>query len=131
MIALAFLGTTEYNNSKGLLFKMTFSGDYGVQGTGDLLNLLPTQNNGADGGITDPKAAYDQPLAQVPSIPPDAVQEELGGYYCQIQPNANPTLQNYGVRVFAAEGEELTTAEAYPAAVTGGSASLLIFLPAQ
>jgi hypothetical protein len=131
MINLAFKGTKEHNNGKALLFLMTFSGDYGVNGVGDLLDLLPVEPGVNPNGITDPNGTYDQPLAQVPSIAPDVNHEELGGYYCQIQPNAAPSLQNFGVRVYAPGGGELATGAGYPAAVTGGSAMLEIELPNQ
>lgn len=131
MINLAFQGTKEHNNGKALLFLMTFVGVYGANSVGDLLNLLPVEPGTNPNGITDPKGGYDQPLAQVPSIAPDVNHEEFSGYYCQVQPNANPTLQNYGIRVYAPGGAELATGAAYPAAMTGGSAMLEVELPNQ
>lgn len=130
MIQLAYDGELDFNNTKGLLFKATFTGDYGVQGTGDLLNLTPTQNAGVDGGVTDPSLSYNEILAQ-PTTKIFVLNNNLGGYYSQVAPNAVPTLKNTGLRIFASEGSELATNAAYGAAITGGSVELLVLLPGQ
>jgi hypothetical protein len=122
-IKAAYAGSTDHNNSKGLLFKLTFSGNYGVNGVGDLVDLSPN-------AVSDPGSDYNQPLCQAPKNP-GVESENLGGYYIQLTPNANPSLSNLGVRVFAPGGGELATNAAYAAAVTGGSATILAFLPLQ
>jgi hypothetical protein len=129
MIALSYLTEIEFNNSRGILLKAIFSGNYGVNGTGDLLNLNPTQNNGVDGGITDPNFDYNQLLEQ-PTTTVGVWSESLGGYYCQINTPAVPTLKNIGIRVFSPTGAgELATNAAYAAAITGGSAIFMLLLP--
>jgi hypothetical protein len=130
MISLAYDGELDFNNTKGLLFKATFTGDYGVNGVGDLLNLEPTQNAGVDGGVTDPNLSYNEILNQ-PTTKIFVLNDNLGGYYTQVAPNAAPTLKNTGLRVFASEGGELATNAAYGASITGGSTEILVLLPAQ
>lgn len=131
-VQLSYAGETEQNNTKGLLFKATFTGVYGVKGVGDLLNLAPVGPNNP-GGVTDPNLAYNLILAEPPSPNKIGVLgEQLGGYYLQIQSNANPTLQNFGVRAYAPDGSgELATGAAYPAAMLAGQATLEIFIPLQ
>lgn len=130
-ITLSYDGQAEQNNPKGLLFKGVFTGVYGVNGVGDLLNLTPSQAAG-DGGILDPNNAYNLILTQPPKATHVCVVgENLGGSYVQIKPNAVPTLKNFGVRVFAGNGTELATGVAYGADVLAGSIELEIFIPLQ
>lgn len=122
-VKATYAGETEHNNTKGLLFKLAFTGTYGVNGVGDLLDLSP-------GAIADPTLSYNLELV----YPPNNIgvfSEDLGGSYIQLTPNAVPTLQNLGVRVFAANGNELASNAAYSAAVLAGSAKLMAFVPLQ
>ena len=122
-IVATYAGESEQNNTKGLLFNLGFSGNYGVNGVGDLINLNPN-------AVLDPKAKYNLILAQPPENP-GVNAEFIGGYYVQLQPNVNPTLSNLGCRVYAPAGAELATNAAYPAAVIGGSVQIEVFLPLQ
>jgi|WetSurMetagenome_2_1015567.scaffolds.fasta_scaffold112313_2 hypothetical protein len=130
MIQASYAGEVEYNNTKGILLKLAFTKFYGVNGVGDLLNLAPYESEQNPNGILDPKLAYNTIIGE----PPEKIgvfNEDLGGYYIQLTPNANPTLVNLGVRVFAPGGAELNTNQAYPAAMLNGSATLEVFLPLQ
>ena len=131
MITAKYQGEVDFNNTKGLLFLLTFSGFYGVSGVGDLLNLEPYDVSANPGGVQDPNHAYNSILSQPPDIPPAPISENLAGSYIQIAPNANPTLLNCGVRCFAAGGAEMNNNQAY--AGTGfaaGQVLLLVFLRA-
>ena len=130
MITLSYQGETERNNTKGLLFKAKFVGFYGVNGVGDLLNLAPVEGDNPN-GVTDPYNAYNMILAEPPTMPIGVEAENIGGYYVQVTPNAVPTLFNFGLRVFAPGGTELNSNQAYAAALTGGSVTLLVFVPLQ
>lgn len=130
MVQLTYLAELDFVNTKGILFSAKYTGKYGVAGAGDLLNLTPSQNGGADGGIEDPKAAYYNIIEQ-PPIAFAVLNDNLAGYYTQIVPNAVPSLINFGLGVFASEGNELTTAEAYPAGVLAGSTILMFLIPGQ
>jgi len=129
-VALQFVGTTEQNNSKGLIFKATFTGDYGTAGVGDLLNLTPSQNNGTDGGVTDPGFDYDEILEQPPTIY-GVLNEALGGSYVNILPNAAPTLKNFGLQMYEPGGAEKGTGVAYSAPELAGSVLLVFYVPLQ
>jgi hypothetical protein len=128
-VKLAYAGEIEYSNTKCILLTATFVGDYGTAGVGDLMDLNPSQNNGTDGGITDPNFAYNAILAQPPKII-GIINDNLSGYYTQVKPNATPSMTNFGLQVFASEGNELTTAEAYPAGVLAGNTTLIVGIPA-
>ena len=130
MINLAYVGSIEYNNSKGLIFDATFVGNYGVNGVGDLLNLTPSQNGGADGGITDPFGAYDLIIDQPPSNF-GVLNEALGGSYVALLPNAVPTLTNLGMQMYEPGGAEKATNAAYTAAELAGKVKLVFFVPLQ
>lgn len=129
-VKLAFQESIDHNNSKGLVFKATFSGNYGVNGVGDLLNLTPTQNGGTDGGITDPFDAYNQPIQQPPIIY-GVLNENIGGSYTNINPNAAPSLTNFGLKMFEPGGAEKATNAAYTAAELAGSVLLVFWIPLQ
>jgi hypothetical protein len=129
-VKLAFLSEAEQNNTKGLLFKATFEDNYGTEGVGDLLNLAPVEDDNPD-GVTDPTLSYNLILAQPPTVPPAVISQNLSGYQVQITPNAAPTLKNFGLRMFAPDGTELTTNEAYPAPVLAGDVTLEVFVPLQ
>ena len=129
-VALAFAGSIDFNNAKGLMFNATFTGNYGVNGVGDLMNLNPSQNGGADGGVTDPLGGYNLPI----TFPPSdfgVLNEALGGSYVVILPNANPSLTNFGLQMFEPGGAEKATNAAYTAAELAGTVKLVFFVPLQ
>lgn len=130
MIKLAYGGEIEYNNNKCFVLNATFVGTYGVAGAGDLLNLTPSQNNGADGGITDPGNAYYNILEQPPSIY-GVLNEDIGGSYVAFHPNAKPTLTNLGLLMYEPGGSEKTTAAVYTAGELAGTVKLIFGIPAQ
>jgi hypothetical protein len=128
-VALAYNGEAQYANTKIIFLKATFTGNYGVNGTGDLLNLAPEELTANPNGISDPKLAYNLILAQ----PPDFIgvmSENLGGSYVQVKPNAVPTLQNFGLQMFEPGGAEKATNAAYTATELAGSVILAIPVPA-
>ena len=128
-IQATYAGELEFNNTKGLLFSLAFKGNYGAAGVGDLANLAPYEGTGNPGGVLDPNLAYNAILAEPPKNA-GVFNVNLGGYDLQLTPNAVPTLTNLGVRIFLA-GVELTTAEAYPAPVLAGGATILALIPLQ
>ncbi len=128
-VQLTFRGEIEFNNSKGLIFDATFTGTYGVNGAGDLLNLAPSQVAG-DGGVLDPQFAYNQPIEQPPNNY-GVLNENIGGSYTGIKPNAVPTLQNFGLQMFEPGGAEKATNAAYTAAELAGRVKLVFFIPLQ
>jgi hypothetical protein len=114
MISLALIGRTPASNPDSILLKATFSGNYGVNGAGDLLNLTPISGSNP-GGITDP-LGLGAPLPNAPlGIVPFVDAEIIGGYY--TQPTLGTTLQNCALRAYAPGGTELATNAAYPAAM--------------
>ena len=127
-VKLQYLATLEYNNAKMFALLATFVGTYGVQTVGDLLNLVPSQNNGLDGGITDPKAAYNNILEEPPTVY-GILNENLGGSYLGIKPNAVPSLTNFGLQMFEPGGTEKTTAAVYTAGELAGNAIILVGIP--
>ena len=129
-VKLAYKGEMEYANTKFIILKATVVGNYGVNGAGDLLNLTPTQNGGADGGITDPNEAYNYILEQPPGEY-GILNEAFGGSYLALVPNANPSLTNLGMIMYEPGGAEKATAAAYTAGELAGFAFLLIGIPGQ
>ena len=125
MIKLSYAGEVEYNNNKFMVLKATFVGTYGTAGVGDLLNLTPSQNNGTDGGITDPSLSYDHILEQPPTLY-GVLNEDIGGSYVACHANAVPTLTNLGLIMYEPGGTEKTTAAVYTAGELAGSVFLLI-----
>lgn len=130
MVSLSFVKNKQANNPGSFLVKAVFTGNYGTQGVGDLLNLevaSPANTN----GITDPTSSYDEILA-TPMTDVGVFSENLGGSYCQIKPPAVGTaltLQNLGLQVFEAGGTEKATAAAYTATELAGYVLLEIMLP--
>lgn len=126
-VALAQKVQSPQSNPDTIFVAAVFTGNYGVNGVGDLLNLQPFQAGVNPGGITDPTnlgfIGPNEPLV----IAPGVQDENIGGYY--IQPTLGTTLLNCALRVFAPNGNELATNAAYPAAITGGSVTLEIVLP--
>lgn len=129
MIKLAYGGEIEYNNTKCIVLNGTFFGTYGVNGVGDLLNLTPSQNQGVDGGIADANSAYNSILELPPNIY-GILNENLGGSYVGIKPNAVPTLTNFGLQMFEPGGTEKATNAAYTASELAGSVKLIFAIPA-
>lgn len=128
MVTLQYDGEIELNNTKGIFLKGKLVGNYGTNLIGDLMNLNPTQNNGVDGGITDPNAAYNLILQQ-PTAKIFPIGADLGGSYLQVTPNAKPTLSNAGLRVYLPGGTEKATGAAYLAAELAGTFELLVMIP--
>jgi len=129
-VKLAYKAEFEYNNTKFIILAATFVGTYGVAGAGDLLNLTPSQNNGVDGGITDPNFSYNSILEQPPTVY-GILNEDIGGSYVALHPNAVPTLKNLGLLMYEPGGTEKTTAAVYTAGELAGSCLLLIGIPGQ
>lgn len=123
MVKATYAGEVERNNTKGLLFKLKFTGNYGVLGVGDLLDLSP-------GAILDPTLSYNLILNQPPSNLA-VTNEPLGGSYIALLPNANPTLQNLGVQMWEPAGAEKATNAAYTAPELAGFAEIIVFVPLQ
>lgn len=127
-VNLAFEAPLSFGDSKGILLKATFTGVYGTITVGDLLKLFPSQNGGVDGGVTDPFLAYDMPLNQVtPNI--GIFGENIGGSYCQVKPNAVPSLLNTGLLMFEPNGTEKATGAAYTATELAGYVYLQVLIP--
>lgn len=139
-LACAVLGTSPASNPDRIKVLVTFSGNYGVNGVGDPLNLAPYDEINNPGGMTNPGNI---PLPAIPSgliVPPGVSDQNLGGAYVQVSPNP-PSGETNGVqttiaakdgfalRVFAAGGAELATNAAYGAGETGGSVVLDLQLP--
>ncbi len=128
MVKLAYQSEIQYANTKFLILKATVVGNYGVNGVGDLLNLAPSQNNGADGGITDPLFVYNHVL----ELPPNeygVLNEAFGGSYLALVPNAVPSLTNLGMIMYEPGGTEKGTNAAYTPAELAGFAFLLVGIP--
>lgn len=129
-VKLTALGTNEASNPRTLLFKGKLSGNYGVNGVGDLINLKPSQNGGADGGITDPNFLYNAPIV-TPPLSMRVVNDNIGGSYCAINPNAAPSLTNFGLLVYEPGGAEKATNAAYTAAELAGDITVEVTLGQQ
>jgi hypothetical protein len=129
-VQLAYAGEGEYNNTKALFFTATFKGNYGVNGTGDLINLEPSQNNGADGGVTDPSLAYNLILTQPPKIM-GVINEAIGGSYVAVNIPAKPTLTNIGLIMYEPGGTEKATNAAYTAAELAGNVTLVAYVRSE
>lgn len=130
-VKLAYKGQVQYDNTKAIILKATFVGVYGTNGIGDLLNLLPSQNGGLDGGITDPTDSYDLIISSVPPGEYGPLNEDLGGSYIALHANAVPTLTNLGLLMYEPGGAEKATGAAYTAAELAGSVLLMFFISGQ
>lgn len=134
MISLSIVGRSPAVNPDSILLKATFSGNTGVQGTGDLLNLTPVGGANAN-GITDPLGIGlypDRPL----TIALLVESEDIGGYY--VQAHLGTTLQNCALRMYSPGGNEVASTTAYSglaatnpggAEPSTGSVILRIMLP--
>jgi hypothetical protein len=130
MVSLQFVKNFEFDNPSAILLKATFTGDYGVNGVGDLLNL-EVESAANPYGITDPTSAYDLILAS-PTANVGIFSPNLGGSYVQIKPPAAGTaltLQNLGLQMFEAGGAEKATNAAYTAGELAGYVLLLVLIP--
>ena len=137
MIALQVLDVSPASNPDKIRALAVFSGDYGVQGVGDLLNIAPYDVTNNPTGMTNPKNI---PLPAIPTgleVAPSIVDENIGGYYVQPAPlaatgatngvaNTTAAKNGFGLKMFSAEGVELATAAAYAAAVTGANDGVVI-----
>lgn len=123
MIKATYAGETEYNNTKGLLFNLAFSGNYGVAGVGDLVDLTPS-------AVADPNLAYNLILDQATKNV-GVENTQLGGSYISLKPNANPTLANLGVVMYEPGGAEKATNAAYTAAELAGTVKIVAYVPLQ
>lgn len=127
MVSLQLIDRSPFSNPDELIVQAAFAGNYGVNLIGDLLNLAMYEASVNANGITDPNMIG----GPFPTIPPSVVKvlsENIGGYYVQITPNAAPTLQNTGLRMYSPGGVELATNAAYAAAVLAGWVQLGIKL---
>ena len=123
MVKATYAGETEHNNTKGLLFNLAFTGNYGVNGVGDPVDLSP-------GAIADPCLAYNEPLCY-PAKTVGVLNAAVGGSTIALKPNAVPTLQNLGVIMYEPGGAEKATAAAYTAAELAGIVEIVVFMPLQ
>lgn len=129
-VQLSYGGEVEYNNTKGLIFNAAFTGNYGTNGVGDLLNMAPYELTSNPTGVLDPNSTYNFILG----IPPGdygILNQNLGGSYCNIKPNAVPTLANFGLQMYEPGGTEKATGAAYTAAELAGSVKIIVFVPRQ
>ena len=131
------IGVSPASNPDSIDLFVSFSGNYGVNGTGDVLNLAPFDAVNNPGGFTNPQ---DIPL---PSLPvsleqaPAVLGEDIGGYYVNPHPllpgvvangvasGINPKTGVF-LRQYAPGGAELATNAAYNAAVTAAGAGVIV-----
>ena len=103
MLSVKYRGETEHNNTKGLIFRLTPSVDYGVNGVGDLVDLTPNK-------VADPTLSYNLIVDEPPNSA-GILNCNLGGSYVALLPNAVPTLANLGLLVYepggAREGNQI------------------------
>lgn len=141
MLNAAVVDISPASNPDTITILVTFSGDYGEQGVGDLLNLAPYDVNQNPNGLTNPKNI---PLPSIPAgleQAPEVYAENIDGYYVQPDPlvpaagatngvaNTLAAKNGIGLRMFAPGGGELATNAAYAGGVIGGNVLLKIHLP--
>ncbi len=78
----------------------------------------------------DPSGAYNNILQQPPAIY-GPLNEDIGGSFVCIHPNAKPSLTNFGLIMYEPGGTEKATNAAYTASELAGSVKLLFAIPAQ
>lgn len=131
------VGVSPADNPDRLQVLVTFSGNYGVNGVGDQLNLAPYDAGNNAGGMKNPS---DYPLPSLPvglEIAPQIEAENIGGYYVQPNPLVAPGVANgvagsismktgFFLRQFAPGGAELASNAAYNAAVIAAGAGVLL-----
>lgn len=140
MLAAQVIGVSPADNPDRIQVQVAFSGDYGVNGVGDPLNLAPYDQVNNPGGLKNP---LNIPLPEIPAgldVPPAVIAENIGGYYVQPSPaapsgategvaNTVAAKNGFALRQYAPGGAELATNAAYNAAVIAGSVVLEIILP--
>lgn len=139
-VALQVVDVTPADNADKVIFVGKLSGDYGVNGTGDPLNLAPYSAGDNPGGFTNPLQI---PLPSWPLVldkAPGVIAEDLGGSYLNPHPLV-PTGETEGVqnglaldggtnlRVYEPGGAEKATNAAYTGGETGGNFLLELTLP--
>ena len=112
-IAVSLVDYTPGLRNTTLYLGLSFTGSYTVGG--DALNLQSIANpNGLEG-----EGLFEIPLNGGPGV----FFENIDGYYVQPVVAVVSSPASYKLQVFAPGGSELT-AEAYPAALTGGTVVL-------
>jgi hypothetical protein len=140
-VKLALVGVSPASNPDKLTFQATFTGNYGVNGTGDPLNLAPYDVNNNPGGWTNPEniPAPEMPfgLEQAPSV----IAENIGGSYVTPAPSLAATGATNGVAktlglksglfliMYEPGGAEKATNAAYTASELAGSVLIEMVLP--
>ena len=140
MITLAVIDVSPASNPDKIRLLATLSGDYGVQGTGDPLNLAPFDDGNNPGGFTNLKQI---PLPELPVVYPSApsvLTENLGGSFTQVSPlvpavaevngvaGGVAAINGFGLRVFNAGGGELATDAAYAGGQIAAGAGVILEL---
>jgi hypothetical protein len=138
MLQATLIGTSPASNPDTLDFKITFSGNYGVLGVGDPLNLAPYDQGNNPGGFTNPKNLA---LPALPGVgleeAPAVIAEDIGGYYTNPHPllpgavanGVAPSLalkNGNNLRMFAPGGGELASNAAYNAVVIAAGAGVIL-----
>lgn len=136
-LAAKVVGVSPASNPDSIDFFVSFSGNYGVNGVGDVLNLAPYDQGNNPGGFTNPQ---DIPLPELPVFleqAPAVLAEDIGGYYNNPHPLLPPAPANgvagglapktgLHLRQFAPGGGELATNAAYNAAVIAAGAGVIV-----
>lgn len=140
MVGLQVLDVSPASNPDKIKFLATFTGNYGVNGTGDPLNLAPYSAGNNPGGFTNPKNI---PLPEMPfgfDEAPSVASENLGGSYVQLNTlaptgatngvaNTVAPINGFAARMFEPGGAEKATNAAYTAAELAGGIILEVQLP--
>jgi hypothetical protein len=136
-LAAKVVGVSPASNPDSIDFFVSFSGNYGVNGVGDVLNLAPYDQVNNPGGFTNPNNI---PLPEIPlklEQAPATLGEDIGGYYTNPHPLL-PGAPANGVagglspktdvhlRQYAPGGAELATNAAYNAAVIAAGAGVIV-----
>jgi hypothetical protein len=128
MVNLAYVSELQYDNTKFIICKATFVGNYGTNGVGDLMNLAPYEQSTNPNGITDASAVYNLILGTLPSEFM-IMNEDLGGSYVGIHKTATSVFPNLGLIMWEPGGTEKATAAAYTASELAGSVMLAFGVP--
>lgn len=141
MISLSVVDVSPAANPDKIVLQAKFSGVYGTNLIGDILDLAPYDVVNNPNGFTNPR---NLPLPSLPSgleQAPAINGENIGGYYIQITPlvpaaGATNGVQNtvaaktgFGMRMFAPGGTELGTGASYAASVLAGNVLIELQLP--
>lgn len=143
MVSLQVLDVSPAANPDKIRFFATLSGNAGVQGVGDPLNLQPFASGANPGGFTNPQGIPLPELPVVLSSAPSIAAENLAGYYTQETPlvpavavtegvaGGIAMIGGVGLRVFAPGGGELASNAGYTAtsaSLTSAGAGLILEL---